>query len=109
MSQRECGHFATKKTQQRLPSRPESVQGTGNWDATLMPSRKSRTARSRNPLQERSRLTVDSIRKAALQILERQGVRGLTPRAIQERAGVGVASLERYVPNREASVPEGSR
>jgi AcrR family transcriptional regulator len=68
--------------------------------------RKSRRSRSRRPVQDRSRLTVESIRKAALQILERQGVRGLTTRAIAERAGVGVASLYRYFPNREAIVAE---
>ena len=71
-----------------------------------MPARKSRTSRSRSPLQERSRLTVDAIRKAAIQILERDGVQGLTTRAIAERAGVGVASLYRYFPDREAIVEE---
>jgi AcrR family transcriptional regulator len=33
-------------------------------------------------------------------------VRGLTTRAIAERAGVGIASLYRYFPNREAIVAE---
>jgi AcrR family transcriptional regulator len=68
--------------------------------------RKSRSSRSRRPLQERSRRTVEAIRQAAVQVLERDGVRGLTTRAIAERAGVGIASLYRYFPNREAIVAE---
>src|SRR5437867_8807489 len=71
-----------------------------------MPRRKSRSARSRSPRQERSRQTVEAIRQAAFQILARDGVRGLTTRAIAERAGVGVSSLYQYFPNREAIVAD---
>ena len=71
-----------------------------------MRRRKSRNPRLRGPLQDRSRQTVEAIRQSAIQILERDGVRGLTTHAIAERAGVGIASLYRYFPNREAIIAE---
>jgi AcrR family transcriptional regulator len=71
-----------------------------------MRRRKSRNPRLRGPLQDRSRQTVEAIRQSAIQILEREGVRGLKTQAIAARAGVGIASLYRYFPNREAIVAE---
>jgi AcrR family transcriptional regulator len=58
--------------------------------------------RRKGPQQERSRATVDYILKAAVQILSKEGSSGLSTNRIAERAGVAVASLYQYFPNKEA-------
>lgn len=56
----------------------------------------------RLPQQDRSRFLVDVIRTAALQILREEGSDALTTNRIAEVAGVGVASVYQYFPNKEA-------
>lgn len=56
----------------------------------------------RRPQQSRSRELVRAIREAGLAILAEQGAAGLTTNRIAERAGVGIASLYRYYPDKEA-------
>lgn len=56
----------------------------------------------RRPQQSRSRELVRAIREAGLAILAEQGAVGLTTNRIAERAGVGIASLYRYYPDKEA-------
>ena len=56
----------------------------------------------RLPQQDRSRFLVDVIRTAALQILREEGSDALTTNRIAEVAGVAVASVYQYFPNKEA-------
>ncbi len=58
----------------------------------------------KRPQQERSRATVDYILRAATQILTQDGASRLSTNRIAERAGVAVASLYQYFPNKEAIV-----
>src|SRR5579859_1074817 len=55
-------------------------------------------------LQERSRVTVETIMRAAARILVRHGYEGATTNRIAEAAGVSVGSLYQYFPNKEAIV-----
>ncbi|WP_116367917.1 TetR/AcrR family transcriptional regulator [Parahaliea mediterranea] len=56
----------------------------------------------REPQQSRSRELVRAIREAGLALLKEAGPAALTTNRIAERAGVGIASLYRYYPDREA-------
>lgn len=58
----------------------------------------------KTPKQARSRFTVGSILEAATQILSQDGSQKLSTNRIAERAGVAVASLYQYFPNKEAIV-----
>jgi AcrR family transcriptional regulator len=58
----------------------------------------------KKPRQERSRTTVDYILAAAAQILDQDGSRRLSTNRIAQKAGVAVASLYQYFPNKEAVV-----
>jgi AcrR family transcriptional regulator len=70
---------------------------------------KRRTEPRRSPLQDRSRATVDAILQATAYILVRDGYAGLTTNRIAERAGVNIASLYQYFPNKESIVVELER
>lgn len=54
------------------------------------------------PKQERARQAVAAIEQACLKILETEGPRHLTTNRIAEVAGVNIASLYQYFPNKEA-------
>lgn len=56
----------------------------------------------RKAKQSRSQATTQAIREAALLLLKEQGPKGVTTNKVAERAGVGIASLYRYYPNKEA-------
>lgn len=56
----------------------------------------------RRPRQSRSRELVRAIREAGLLILEEEGAEALTTNRIAERAGVGIGSLYRYYPDKQA-------
>lgn len=56
----------------------------------------------RKAKQSRSQATTQAIREAALLILAEQGSKAITTNHVAERAGVGIASLYRYYPNKEA-------
>jgi AcrR family transcriptional regulator len=59
----------------------------------------------KQPKQDRSRATVDYILKAAAQLLDQDGAYyGLNTNRIAKKAGVAVASLYQYFPNKEAIV-----
>jgi AcrR family transcriptional regulator len=70
-----------------------------------MPRRKKLTPR-KSPRQTRSAATVDAIVEAAAYILKREGWSRLTTNRIAERAGVNIASLYQYFPNKEAIAHE---
>ncbi|MEA5126267.1 TetR/AcrR family transcriptional regulator [Xanthomonas floridensis] len=61
------------------------------------------------PAQARSRATVDAIVQAATYILTKVGWDGLTTNAIAERAGVNIASLYQFFPNKQAIIAELQR
>ena len=54
----------------------------------------------RRPRQLRSEATVERIKHAMLQIIERDGYAAASTNRIAETAGVNIASLYRYFPNR---------
>lgn len=54
------------------------------------------------PKQERARHAVAAIEQACLKILEKEGAQRLTTNRIAEVAGVNIASLYQYFPNKEA-------
>lgn len=56
----------------------------------------------RLPSQRRSRESVEYIKQATLQLAQERGVRGFTTDDVAERAGVNIASIYQYFPNREA-------
>lgn len=58
----------------------------------------------KTPRQERARATVDVILQAAAYILKREGWAGLTTNHVADRAGVNIASVYQYFPNKSAIV-----
>jgi len=56
----------------------------------------------KNPRQRRSRVTIDAIFEATIQVLLANGLDGVTTIQIAERAGVSVGSLYQYFPNKRA-------
>jgi AcrR family transcriptional regulator len=58
----------------------------------------------KHPRQARSRATVDYILEAAAQILSKDGAARLTTNRIARKAGVAIASIYQYFPNKEAIV-----
>jgi AcrR family transcriptional regulator len=63
----------------------------------------------KSPVQERSRATVDAIMQASTYILNEAGWGGLNTNAIAERAGVNIASLYQFFPNKQAVIAELQR
>ncbi len=60
----------------------------------------------KRPSQVRSRVTVDAILEATVQVMLDEGFERTTTRRVAERAGVSVGTLYQYFPNREALVAE---
>jgi AcrR family transcriptional regulator len=58
------------------------------------------------PRQDRARATVEAILQAATYILVRDGYEAMTTNRIAERAGVNIASLYQYFPNKQAILGE---
>ena len=54
------------------------------------------------PRQRRAIATVDALIEAATYILTREGLGGFTANKVAEKAGVNIASLYQYFPNKEA-------
>lgn len=70
------------------------------------PSKRTPVHPRKQPKQARSRQTVADILQAATYILLRHGYEGMNTNAVAERAGVNVASLYQYFPNKEAILVE---
>ncbi|WP_418005029.1 TetR/AcrR family transcriptional regulator [Mycobacterium sp. PDNC021] len=66
----------------------------------------SGSLRRRQPVQQRSRDRVGRILAAALELLESGGSDAVTTRAIADRAGVPVATVYQFFPNRDAIIDE---
>jgi AcrR family transcriptional regulator len=63
-----------------------------------------RNPQRKQPVQDRSRATVDAILQATLQVLLQGGLSALTTTAVAERAGVSVGTLYQYFPDKAALV-----
>jgi len=70
---------------------------------------KPAVAKRKAPTQERARATVAAILHAAARLLVKDGWNHLTTNRIAARAGVNIASLYQYFPNKEAIVVELQR
>jgi len=66
--------------------------------------RQVRTTPRKQPRQERSKATVDTILEATARVLIKHGYDGLTTNAVAQLAGVSIGSLYQYFPNKEALV-----
>ncbi|MGA8044340.1 MAG: TetR/AcrR family transcriptional regulator [Terracidiphilus sp.] len=73
-----------------------------------MPSQRPLKPR-KTPSQERARATVEAILGAAAYILVRDGWEKFTTNSVAERAGVNIASLYQYFPNKDSIVAELQR
>ncbi|MDE0951166.1 MAG: TetR/AcrR family transcriptional regulator [Halioglobus sp.] len=60
----------------------------------------------KRPRQARSQMLVEAIQQACVIILEREGPEQLTTNRIANVAGINIASLYRYFPNKEAVLAE---
>ena len=67
-----------------------------------MPKPKARLTPRKQPRQARSRDTVDAILQASAYILKKRGFDAMTTNEVAERAGVNIASLYQYFPNKQA-------
>jgi AcrR family transcriptional regulator len=56
----------------------------------------------KRPQQQRSRVTIDTIFEATIQVLLANGLDGITTIQIADKAGVSVGSLYQYFPNKNA-------
>lgn len=74
-----------------------------------MPRRRRETKLRKRPRQERARATIEAILQAATYILVERGWGAFTTNRVAERAGVNIASLYQYFPNKEAIVAELQR
>lgn len=66
--------------------------------------RQTNTTPRKKPQQERAKATVEAILIAAAYILERDGWSGFTTNRVAEKAGVNIASLYQYFPNKAALI-----
>ena len=73
-----------------------------------MPRRKAVKPR-KIPSQERAKVTVDAILEAGAYILIKDGWEKFTTNRVAERAGVNIASLYQYFPNKESIAVELQR
>ncbi|MFZ9087146.1 MAG: TetR/AcrR family transcriptional regulator, partial [Steroidobacteraceae bacterium] len=60
--------------------------------------------RRKKPVQERAKVTSDSILEAAEIIIVNEGYEKATTNYIAEKAGVSIGSLYQYFPNKEAII-----
>ena len=65
-------------------------------------SEKERFIQRKGPKQDRSRVTVDSIRQATMDLLAKDGFVSLSTAKISKRAGVSAGTFYDYFPNKEA-------
>lgn len=70
---------------------------------------KSNYALKKQPLQERSKYTVEVIKEAATHILREEGCEHFTTNRVAEKAGVSIGSLYQYFPSKEVLIAEVKR
>jgi AcrR family transcriptional regulator len=74
----------------------------GQADYGSATGRHERFLPRKTPRQQRSRMSVDSIKKSALELAMTRGPRAITTEEIAARAGVNIGSLYQYFPNKDA-------
>jgi len=74
-----------------------------------MATRRNKILPRKQPKQERATATVDAILQAAAYILIRDGWGALNTNKVAKRAGVNIASVYQYFPNKQAIVVELQR
>lgn len=89
----------------RGPSTPPSVLAAGSaaasaWVASPLPMPR-RPARRRSPAGRKATLTIEAIVAAAVEVLDEDGVAGLSMRRVAEHLGTGAASLYAHVSGKE--------
>ena len=67
-----------------------------------LPNELSAQIMRKQPTQKRARLTIDAIFEATSQIVDREGVSGLTTNKIAAKAGFSVGTLYQYFSSKEA-------
>jgi AcrR family transcriptional regulator len=67
-----------------------------------MPTRQKRLNPRKQPVQHRSKVTVDAILDAAAQVFEAHGYAAGTTNRIAAKTGVSIGTLYQYFPNKEA-------
>jgi len=70
--------------------------------ASVSAALRRRVRQRKQPVQERSRATVEAVLEATLQVLVREGLSGLTTTRVAERAGVSVGTLYQYFPDKQS-------
>ncbi len=70
---------------------------------------RKKLAPRKQPRQERSAATVEAILQASTYILTKRGWAAFTTNEVAQKAGVNIASLYQYFPNKEAIVAELQR
>src|ERR1700733_7246395 len=73
------------------------------------PRRRAAITPRKQPRQARARETVEAILQAATYILLKAGYEAMTTNQVAERAGVNIASLYQYFPNKQAILGELER
>ncbi len=74
-----------------------------SWDYSHMKRIRTESLSPRKrPQQRRSRVTIDTIFEATIQVLLTNGLDGITTIQIADRAGVSVGSVYQYFPNKRA-------
>lgn len=68
----------------------------------IMPTRQKRLSPRKQPVQHRSKATVDAILAAAAQVFEAHGYAAGTTNRIAVKAGVSIGTLYQYFPSKEA-------
>lgn len=84
--------------------RDPSVSLLAFTSAMPVPKKKSIASPRKEPVQERSRRTVQAISQATAQVLVRLGYEKTTTGAVAECAGVSIGTLYQYFPNKELLV-----
>ena len=56
----------------------------------------------REPMQQRSRQTVEAVLEAVQRVLRRHGAEAITTNRVAEAAGVSIGSLYQYFPDKQA-------
>lgn len=86
-------------TKAKKAIRAKSVKASGRSR-----TRQQLTEPKKEPRQQRSQQTVRRIIEAAVRLLSRTGVEGLTTNHIADEAGLSVASVYQFFPNKQAIV-----
>ena len=81
---------------------PAAFAGLTEITKVTLPHELSAHIMRKQPTQKRAQLTIDAIFEATSQIVDREGVSGLTTNKIAAKAGFSVGTLYQYFSSKEA-------